>query len=162
MLACCLDGRMRDDFLFFPSFDERGDRLAGDVRALAEVAESGAAVAAKDVSMAGMIGSLAMLLEANRLGVQVDMDELPVPEGVPVADWLSCFPCFAFLLTTPDDRVEECAKAFTARGLTARLARHPRRHRRGAPARRLRLGGGLRPERGVRHPAGPLTHARPS
>ncbi|MEV4837624.1 AIR synthase related protein [Nonomuraea sp. NPDC049486] len=120
MLACCLDGRMRDDFLFFPSFDERGDRLAGDVRALAEVAESGAAVAAKDVSMAGMIGSLAMLLEADRLGVQVDMDELPVPEGVPVADWLSCFPCFAFLLTTPDDRVEECAKAFTARGLTAR------------------------------------------
>lgn len=120
MLACCLDGRMREDFLFFPSFDERGDRLAGDVRLLAEVAESGAAVAAKDVSMAGMIGSLAMLLEANRLGVEVDLDLLPVPEGVPVADWLSCFPCFAFLLTTPDDRVDDCAKAFAARGLTAR------------------------------------------
>lgn len=120
MLACCLDGRMRDDFLFFPSFDERGDRLAGDVRVLAEVAESGAAVAAKDVSMAGMIGSLAMLLEANRLGVQVDVDLLPVPEGVPVADWLACFPCFAFLLTTPEDQVDKCAAAFTARGLTAR------------------------------------------
>ncbi|MEU8246288.1 AIR synthase related protein [Nonomuraea sp. NPDC048916] len=120
ILACCLDGRMREDFLFFPSFAERGELLAGDVRLLAEVAESGAAVAAKDVSMAGMIGSLAMLLEANKLGVEVDVDDLPVPAGVPIADWLACFPCFAFLLTTPAEKSEECTAAFTARGLTAR------------------------------------------
>lgn len=120
ILACCVEGHMRDDFLFFPSFDERGERLAGDVRVLADVAERGAAVAAKDVSMAGMIGSLAMLLEANRLGVQVDLDALPVPAGVPVGDWLACFPCFAFLLTTPAEKVGECVETFAARGLTAR------------------------------------------
>ena len=50
-----------------------GDRLAGDVRLLADLATSGAAVAAKDVSMAGLVGSLAMLLEPNRLGVVVDL-----------------------------------------------------------------------------------------
>ncbi|WP_169953027.1 AIR synthase related protein [Microbispora sp. H11081] len=120
VLACCLDGKMRDDFLFFPSFEERSEHLAGDVRTLAEVAERGAAVAAKDVSMAGMIGSLAMLLEARKLGVLVDLDVLPVPAGTPVEDWLSCFPCFAFLLTTPAAKVEECVTAFTSRGLTAR------------------------------------------
>ena len=38
VLACCLDGRMREDFLFYPSFEERGERLAGDVRVLADVA----------------------------------------------------------------------------------------------------------------------------
>ena len=54
---------MRTDFPFFRSFDERGSRLAGDVRVLAAVASSGACVAAKDVSMAGLVGSLAMLLE---------------------------------------------------------------------------------------------------
>lgn len=120
ILACCLDGRMRTDFPFFPSFDERGERLAGDVRTLAAVAEQGAAVAAKDVSMAGMIGSLAMLLEARRLGVEVDLDVLPVPAGVPIGDWLSCFPCFAFLLATPPEKEAECVEAFTSRGLTAR------------------------------------------
>jgi selenophosphate synthetase-related protein len=119
VVGCCLDGRMREDFLFFPSFDERGEQLAGDVRLLPELAASGVAVAAKDVSMAGLVGSLAMLLEPGRLGVDLDLDVLPVPEGVPLLDWLSCFPCLAFLLTCPADRVEDCVGAFRARGLTA-------------------------------------------
>ena len=118
VLGCCLDGRMREDFLFFPSFDERGQQLAGDVRLLAELARTGAAVAAKDVSMAGLVGSLAMLLEPSGLGVDVDLQALPVPDGVPLADWLGCFPCFAFLLTCPPERVDECVGAFRARGLT--------------------------------------------
>ncbi len=119
VLGCCLEGAMRTDFLFFPSFDERGPQLAGDVRLLAELAASGAVVAAKDVSMAGLVGSLAMLLEPGRLGADVDLDALPVPAGVPLADWLGCFPCLGFLLTCPPDRVEECLAAFRDRGLTA-------------------------------------------
>lgn len=119
VLGCCLEGRMREDFLFFPSFDERGSRLAGDVRLLADLATSGAVVAAKDVSMAGLVGSLAMLLEPHRLGVAVDLNVLPVPPGVPLDDWLGCFPCLAFLLTCPADRVPDCLGAFRDRGLTA-------------------------------------------
>ena len=119
VLGCCLEGTMREDFLFFPSFDQRGDRLAGDVRLLADLATAGTAVAAKDVSMAGLVGSLAMLLEPGRLGVTVDLEVLPVPDGVPLADWLGCFPCFAFLLTCPAERVQECLEAFRSRDLTA-------------------------------------------
>jgi hypothetical protein len=119
VLGCCVEGEMRADFPFFPSFDARGAQLAGDVRLLADLATSGAAVAAKDVSMAGLVGSLAMLLEPQRLGVTVDLDVLPVPEGVSLADWLGCFPCFAFLLTCEPDRVEDCLAGFGGRGLTA-------------------------------------------
>ncbi len=119
VLGCCLDGAMRADFPFFRSFEQRGDRLAGDVRLLADLADSGAAVAAKDVSMAGLVGSLAMLLEHGRLGVTVDLDVLPVPEGVPMADWLGCFPAYAFLLTTPPERVADCLAGFAGRGLAA-------------------------------------------
>jgi len=96
VVAACLDGKMRADFPFFPSFDERGDRLAGDVRLLAEGASAGWVAAAKDVSMAGLVGSLAMLLECNQLGAALDLDALPVPAGVTLRDWLLCFPCFAF------------------------------------------------------------------
>jgi selenophosphate synthetase-related protein len=119
MLACVTEGTMRDDFPFFASFDERGERLAGDVRTLAAVAGAGACVAAKDVSMAGIVGSLAMLLECHRLGVTVDLDAVPLPAGVEVADWLVAFPCFAFLLCVPAGREDDCARPFTERGIQA-------------------------------------------
>ncbi|HTJ74686.1 MAG TPA: AIR synthase related protein [Acidimicrobiales bacterium] len=117
ILACVTEGTMRSEFPFFASFDERGERLAGDVRTLAKVAGAGACVAAKDVSMAGMVGSLAMLLECHRLGVTVDLDAVPVPAGVELADWLVAFPCFAFLLCVPAGREDDCARAFTERGI---------------------------------------------
>lgn len=122
IVAACVDGGMRDDFLFFRSFEQQGFNLGADVRLLAEIAESGAAVAAKDVSMAGMIGSLAMLLEANRLGVTVDLEAVPVPSGVPLGDWLCCFPSYAFVLTAPADRAADCVAMFAGHGISAAVA----------------------------------------
>ena len=122
VVACCVEGQMRADFPFFPSFDERGEQLAGDVRLLAEGASRGWVVAAKDVSMAGLVGSLAMLLECNRLGVTVDLDALPVPAGVSLEQWLCCFPCFAFLLCVPAGQEAACLRAFAGRGLAAAVA----------------------------------------
>ena len=121
VLACATDGEMRADFPFFRGFDRRGDRAAGDIRVLAEIAEDGSCVAAKDVSMAGLIGSLAMLLEHGRFGAVVDLDQLPKPTEVPIDRWLTCFPSFAFLLCCPPARTEECLSAFTARGLAAEI-----------------------------------------
>jgi len=117
LLACCLDGTMRADFPFFTSLEERRHRLAGDVLTLAATAEAGDAVAAKDVSMAGLVGSLGMLLESRRTGATVDLDALPRPAGVDLGEWLVCFPAFAFLLCVPPDRVDACAARFHARGL---------------------------------------------
>jgi selenophosphate synthetase-related protein len=119
VVGACIEGRMREDFPFFPCFEERGGRLAGDVRLLAEGAAAGWVTAAKDVSMAGLVGSLAMLLEWARLGVTVDLDALPRPAGVTLRRWLTCFPCFAFLLCVPAGAEAECLDAFAGRGLTA-------------------------------------------
>src|ERR1700730_10981343 len=68
VVGCCVEGRMRTDSPFCPSFDERGEQLAGDVRLLAQGAASGWVAAAKDVSMAGLVGSVALLLECQPLG----------------------------------------------------------------------------------------------
>jgi selenophosphate synthetase-related protein len=119
VVAACTEGTMRDDFPFFRSFDERGPALADDVRLLREVAAAGLAVAAKDISMAGLVGSLAMLLEWGTYGATVDLAALPAPPDVPLARWCNCFPCFGFLLTCPPDRTEKCVQAFTDRGLDA-------------------------------------------
>ncbi|MEJ2885239.1 AIR synthase related protein [Actinomycetospora aeridis] len=119
VVAAALDGTMRADFPFFPAFEQRGERCAGDVRVLAEIARSGAAVAAKDVSMAGLVGSLAMLLEWGTFGVEVDLDAVPTPAGVDVGDWLTCFPSFCFLLCVPPGREADAVAPFRARGLEA-------------------------------------------
>lgn len=119
VLACAVEGAMRSDFPFFASFELRGSRCAGDVRVLAEVAASGACVAAKDVSMAGLIGSLAMLLEWSGCGVVVDLEVLPKPAHVELAAWLVSFPSFAFLLCVPPGRETDCLEPFAARGLVA-------------------------------------------
>ena len=119
VMAACTDGSLRSDFPFFRSFDARGRRMAGDVRLLPRLASDGICVAAKDVSMAGVVGSLAMLLEWSALGVALDIDSLPRPSGVPLASWLTCFPAYGFLLCVPPPRVPECLDAFHERGLQA-------------------------------------------
>ena len=118
LVACCLDGTMRPDFPFFSSLPARGGLVAEDVRLLPRVAETGACVAAKDVSMAGLLGSLAMLLEFGRLGACVDLDALPRPAGVPLPQWVVAFPAFSFLLCAPPERVADCRRPFLERGLS--------------------------------------------
>jgi hypothetical protein len=119
VVAACTEGAMRADFPFFASFEARGTRLGDDVRTLARLAADGAAVAAKDVSMAGLLGSLGMLLECNRLGVTVDLTALPRPASVPLPAWVVTFPCFAFLLCVPPGREDDCLLAFQERDLSA-------------------------------------------
>jgi selenophosphate synthetase-related protein len=122
VVASCTDGAMHTHYPFFRSFDERGTRLGGDVRVLPALAASGACVAAKDVSMAGTVGSLAMLLEWSRLGVTLDLDTVPRPAAVPMPAWLTCFPAFSFLLCCPPDRADEVLAAFHSRDLEAAVA----------------------------------------
>lgn len=117
IFVCWLNGRMREDFDFFTTLASQGPRLAAHVRLLARAASDGLAESAKDVSMAGALGSLAMLLEPGRLGAVVDLDRLPAPEGVGLARWLNCFPTYAFWLST--SRARDCVELFERSGVTA-------------------------------------------
>jgi hypothetical protein len=78
-------------------------------------------VAAKDISMAGLVGSLAMLLEFRRLGVTVDLAAVPRPAGVALASWLTTFPCFGFLLCSLPGKAHACCQAFWEKGLAAAI-----------------------------------------
>jgi uncharacterized protein len=115
--AACLDGELRSDFPFFRSFDRRADRVRGDVELLALLGERGDCVAAKDVSMAGLLGSLAMLLEPTGCGAAVDLDAIPRPPQVPLSVWTGVFPSYGFLLTAEPARAAACRATFLDRGL---------------------------------------------
>jgi len=47
---------------------------------------------AKDVSMAGLVGTLAMLAEASGVAAELDVAACRVRPGRSVGDWFTCFP----------------------------------------------------------------------
>ncbi|GAA1631914.1 GNAT family N-acetyltransferase [Kribbella alba] len=55
--------------------------------------------AAKDVSMAGVVGTLGMLAEASGCAAVLDVAAVPKPAAASMGDWLTCFPGFAMLTT---------------------------------------------------------------
>ncbi len=51
--------------------------------------------AAKDVSMAGIVGTVGMLAEASGCGAELEIAAIPRPGRALLADWLTCFPGYA-------------------------------------------------------------------
>jgi selenophosphate synthetase-related protein len=118
LAAFCLDGRYTANTPFFSSLRDRApDKLRDDGEALVEVADSGAAHAARDVSMPGIAGSLLQLLEIAGCGAALELEHIPRPRNVSIEHWLATFPSFGFLLAAPPGAAAEAAEPFLRRGL---------------------------------------------
>lgn len=94
-------------------------RARADFELLAELAESGLADAAKDISMAGAVGTTLMLADGSQVGACIEVDAIPRPEGVPLARWLQTFPSFGFVLSVRASKVEPVLQRFAERGIAA-------------------------------------------
>ncbi len=99
-------------------------RLRGDLAVLAELAEDGLADAAKDISMAGTLGTAIMLLECSQVGAEISLDAIPRPavvaDGtVPLLRWLQAFPSYGFLLSVRPGQAAAVRERFAARGIAA-------------------------------------------
>ena len=94
-------------------------RLRKDVALLPFIAESGLAVAAKDISQAGILGTCTMLLESSDVGANINLDDVPKPDSVSWLDWLCCFPSFGYLLTTHKSKLDELLDTFNKRDIAA-------------------------------------------
>lgn len=95
------------------------ERLRGDLALLPQIAESEFCIAAKDISMAGPVGTALMLLESSRVGATLDLAALPKPPGVPLARWLQTFPSFGYVLSVAPRHVDAVCSAFAARHIAA-------------------------------------------
>ncbi len=99
------------------------ERLRADLEVLPMLAEGGLCDAAKDISMAGAIGTALMLLECSKAGAWIDVDAIPRPAGVSVQDeaawlrWLVAFPSYGFVLSVRREHVEAVLVRFQARGI---------------------------------------------
>jgi AIR synthase-related protein len=118
VMAVDLRGRFEDPYPFWnASVGAPAQRLRDDLELLPQLAESGLCDAAKDISMAGVLGTSLMLLECSGVGARIDLDAIPRPEHVDFERWLSAFPSYGFVLSVRDERVDEVLARFAQRGL---------------------------------------------
>ena len=84
---------------------------------LPELAEDGLVAAGKDISMAGLCGTLLMLLETSGCGAELDLGRIPAPRGVDPLRWLTAFPSFGFLLAVEPRQVPRVRARFETVGV---------------------------------------------
>jgi AIR synthase-related protein len=118
VMAVDLRGGYQEPFPYWnASTSAPGEQLRADLEVLPGLAEDGLCAAAKDISMAGAIGTALMLLESSGVGATIDLDAVPRPDGVPSARWLTSFPSYGFVLSVRPDAVDEVRRRFAARDI---------------------------------------------
>jgi AIR synthase-related protein len=95
-------------------WDSSSHRTREELRPMMDSVRAARPHAAKDVSMAGLVGTVGMLAEASGCGAELDVAAIPRPSGATLGDWLTCFPGFA--MVTVDDRCQPAPPAGDAVG----------------------------------------------
>ncbi|MFJ4632302.1 MSMEG_0567/sll0787 family protein [Streptomyces sp. NPDC088847] len=95
-LTADLGGRWRSGYRG-RQWDSTTRRRTDELRTMTRAVAIARPAAAKDVSMAGIAGTLGMLAEASGCGAVLDVGAVPRPTGAAMGDWLTCFPGFAML-----------------------------------------------------------------
>lgn len=116
--AIDLRGRYREPFANWEAATHAApERLRGDLGLLPSIAESGLARAAKDISQGGIIGTAMMLAECSGVGANVDVTEIPRPNGVALERWLQTFPSYGYILAVTPSEVQAVRERFAVRDI---------------------------------------------
>lgn len=118
--AIDLRGRYREPFANWEAAtDAPAERLRADLEILPSIAEAGLALAAKDISQGGIVGTAAMLAECSQVAIALDVEAIPIPAGAPLERWLLTFPSFGYLFSAKPEAVDEILSRFQRRGIAA-------------------------------------------
>jgi putative N-acetyltransferase (TIGR04045 family) len=96
LLTADLEGGWRPGYTG-AQWDSTSGRTREEIAAMLGTVAAAGPAAAKDVSMAGIVGTLGMLAEASGCGAVLRVADVPRPPAARLADWLTCFPGFAML-----------------------------------------------------------------
>ena len=122
LMAIDLRGAWQEPYPYWNcSTEAAAERLRADLEVLPGLAEGGLCDAAKDISMAGALGTALMLLECSKVGARIDVDAIPRPEALDPDDeaallrWLVSFPSYGFVLSVRPQHADAVLKRFRAR-----------------------------------------------
>jgi hypothetical protein len=113
-----LAGRRRDPFFAWDTVTEaEPERTRNMLAALPACSEIEACTACRDISNPGVLGTVAMMMEASGAGAWIDIGRLPVPDGIALDWWLSAYPSFGFVLAVGEERLDDLLEVLGSHGV---------------------------------------------
>ena len=94
------------------------EELLHRLESLPLVAEKELAEAAKDVSNAGILGTVSIMMENSGKGALIELDSIPRPVEIELSDWLVCFQSFGFVLPVSPKNSKAVISLFQEREIT--------------------------------------------
>ena len=91
------------------------------LEALPIIAEKGLAQTCKDVSNAGILGTISIMMENSNKGAIIEVPSLPKPPEIELSEWLVCFQSFGFVLSVSPKQSEAVIALFREREITAAI-----------------------------------------
>ena len=126
LMAIDLRGAWQEPYPYWnASTDAPAERLRADLDLLPGLAEDGLCDAAKDISMAGALGTTLMLLECSKVGARLVVDAIPRPVALDPDDdaallrWLVSFPSYGFVLSVRPRHVDAVLARFQSRDIAS-------------------------------------------
>jgi len=114
-----LEGQFRHPF----NWDSTSKKPEGVVRSqlgsMVELGERSMVSSGKDVSNAGLVGTLAMMCETSGVGAKMDLDSIPTPRDVSQVEWLLCYPGMGFIVSCSAAHTTDVIEIFEKHGLSA-------------------------------------------
>jgi len=97
------------------------EQLQYRLEALPFIAEKEWSCAAKDISNAGILGTVSIFLENSGKGGHINLDKIPIPDTIELIDWLHCFQSFGFILAVNPENSEKVLSLFSSRNIDANI-----------------------------------------
>ncbi len=118
VFAADVDGEPHPSLPFnFDSTKKSGETLRWQFESMVELAEKELVTAGKDVSNAGLLGTVAMMMEVSGKGCEIHVDRIFRPRNVDMIQWLLSYPACAFVVTTKNEDL--VVEIFRKHGLVA-------------------------------------------
>lgn len=119
-----MQGELHPRFPFWDCSSHLSDiELGHDLALLPMIAEAGWCDAARDISMAGILGSLMMMLELSSVGAVINLAAIPQPLTVSerYLDWMMGFPSYGFILAARPKYVPNIQATFIERNISCEV-----------------------------------------
>ncbi len=119
--AVDLDGRVHPScsLCWDTTTMKRPETLRRQLQTMKHIGERHLATAGKDISNPGMLGTLGMLLEVSQVGGVVNLERIPIPDGVDMDLWLKMYPGMGFVLSADSAATPEILHIFEDADMTA-------------------------------------------